>query len=243
MRVNYLGNMALSPRRYVGGPPYRSMQEKEGVTKYELHYVAGPAIKYDGLAELNAWRKLLHTLGLIGADPKRYGGVGFGNVSVRVPPFAALPGARHFLVTGTQTGGKPELTASDYALVTEYDPGCNRLMARGPVAPSSEALTHGMLYDLDDALRVVLHVHSPDIWSRARPLGIVATAAQAAYGTPEMTVEVTRLFEEGAVRRSRVFVMGGHEDGVVAFGRTADEAGGALYRQLTRAFILSTSAP
>lgn len=218
------------------------MQEKEGVTKYQLHYTAGPAIEYDGIAELNAWRKLLHKLGLIGADPNRYGGVGFGNVSVRVPPFGAVPGRRHFLVTGTQTGGKPELTASDYALVTEYDPDRNRLVAQGPVAPSSEALTHGMLYDLDDALRVVLHVHSPDIWSRVRPLGIAATAPQAAYGTPEMTMEVRRLFEDGGVQRPRVFVMGGHEDGVVAFGQTADEAGGALYCQLMRAFKLSSSA-
>lgn len=218
------------------------MQEKEGVTKYQLHYTAGPAIEYDGLVALNAWRKQLHKLGLIGEDPDRYGGVDFGNVSVRVPPFGVASGRRQFLVTGTQTGGKPELSVSDYALVTECDPDHNRLVAQGPVAPSSEAMTHGMLYSLDDSLKVVLHVHSPDIWRCARTLGIAVTAPQAAYGTPEMTAEVRRLFEDVGVQRLRVFVMGGHEDGVVAFGRTADEAGVALKFQLTRAYQQSSSA-
>jgi hypothetical protein len=33
--------------------------------------------------------------------------------------------------------------------------------------------------------------------------------------------------------------MGGHEDGVVAFGRTAEAAGTALLRALARALVLS----
>jgi hypothetical protein len=32
--------------------------------------------------------------------------------------------------------------------------------------------------------------------------------------------------------------MGGHEDGIVAFGRTAQEAGSVLFDALTRAMVL-----
>jgi len=197
-----------------------------------------PAIEFAGLADLNAWRKLLHKLGLIGEDPHRYGGVGFGNLSIRVPPFDVPPRARRFLITGTQTGGKPELSAADYSLVTHSDPERNRLVAEGPVAPSSEALTHGMVYELDERLRVVMHVHSPDIWRHADELGIAATSRRAAYGTPEMAAEVRQLLQTRAAR-GRILVMGGHEDGVISFGETADKAGRTLCDWLLKAFKLA----
>ena len=38
-----------------------------------------------------------------------------------------------------------------------------------------------------------------------------------------------------ALPDSRVFVMRGHQDGVVAFGKSVDEAGGALIAVLARA--------
>jgi len=211
------------------------MNEKEGVTKYTLQYSVAPAIEFAGLADLNAWRKLLYKLGLIGEDPNRYGGVGFGNLSVRVPPFDAPPRARRFLITGTQTGGKPELSASDYSLVTHSDPEANHLIAEGPVAPSSEALTHGMVYQLDQHVRVVMHVHSPDIWRHADALGIAVTSRHAAYGTPEMAAEIRQILQTGAAR-GNILVMGGHEDGVISFGETAAQAGRALCDWLLRAF-------
>ncbi len=37
-----------------------------------------------------------------------------------------------------------------------------------------------------------------------------------------------RLLRDPEVSRGRVLVMGGHRDGVLAFGETAEEAGGAL---------------
>ena len=214
------------------------MNEKEGVVKYTLQYSVGPAIEFSGLAELNAWRKLLYKLGLIGEDPNRYGGVGFGNLSIRVPPFVAPPRARRFLITGTQTGSKLELSSSNYSLVTHSDPEGNRLVAEGPVAPSSEALTHGMVYALDEHIRVVMHVHSPDIWKHADELGIAATSRRATYGTPEMAAEVRQLLQTGAAH-GHILVMGGHEDGVISFGETTDEAGRALCDWLLKAFKLA----
>ena len=61
--------------------------EREGVIKYRLEHRAGPLEPrlYGDLAcQLNAWRELLALTGLVGQDPQRYGGAGFGNVSARV---------------------------------------------------------------------------------------------------------------------------------------------------------------
>ena len=89
-------------------------------------------------------------------------------------------------------------------------------------------MTHGVLYALDKHLRFVMHIHAPEIWSRAGALNLPTTSHSVLYGTPEMAEEVGRLFRESDVRTRRVFAMGGHEDGIVSFGRTAREAADPL---------------
>jgi hypothetical protein len=203
------------------------MVEREGVIKFDLQYKQTPALTYSALRELNAWRTLLHRARLIGLDPSRYGGVGYGNISQRHK--------KTFVVSGTQTQTRPLLTAQHYSIVMECDPDINRIKARGPVAPSSEALTHGTVYDRDTRARFVMHVHSPIIWRKAKSLGIPLTDKRAAFGTPEMAAEVERLFKKGVLRKRPIFAMGGHEDGVVTFGRTGAEAGFLLLRTLVQA--------
>jgi hypothetical protein len=43
-----------------------------------------------------------------------------------------------------------------------------------------------------------------------------------------MAYEVQRLFDETDLANRRIFSMGGHEDGVVSFGQTAEAAGTIL---------------
>lgn len=210
--------------------------EQEGVSKFDLHFSPGAPPRLSWIESLNAWRTRLHELKLIGQDSERYGGVGFGNVSGRVPA-----GARGlFLVSGTQTGRLPVLGAQHYSVVTRADVAANRLEAEGPVAPSSESLTHAMLYALDARVGCVLHVHSPEIWRAAARLGLPATPADAPYGTPAMAEAVGRLQRAGRLRGG-VFVMAGHEDGVVAVGDSPEAAGGALVSILERAKTLPLS--
>jgi ribulose-5-phosphate 4-epimerase/fuculose-1-phosphate aldolase len=205
---------------------------EEGVIKYRLQFTEAAPVEMKPLAALNRWRTILWQQALIGQDPARYDGYDFGNVSQRIGDFDAPHGKRCFIISGTQTGHIPELDSHHYTRVMSYDAARNAVVAAGPVKPSSESLTHGMLYDLDNDLRVVLHVHSPDIWRAANRLGIPATDRAAAYGTPAMAAEVQRLFNETDVRERKIFSMGGHEDGVVAFGSTAEEAGDTLLRAL-----------
>lgn len=210
--------------------------QQEGVIKFDLVFTPAPPPSPVQVREVNAWRQMLYLMQLIGQDPARYAGYGFGNISRRLGPFGAPPEARRFLISGTQTGGLPVLGPAHYATVLSCVPAANRVVAQGPVAPSSESLTHGMLYALDDTLRVVMHVHSPHLWRHARALHLPTTRACVPYGTPEMAEEVARLFRETDVGARRIFAMAGHEDGIVAFGRRADEAGAVLQRYLARAF-------
>ena len=206
------------------------MNEREGVTKYQLHFSRSAPLPAAQLAALNAWRTLLFQLGLIGQDPKRYGGVGFGNLSMRL-----VPGSLRFAVTGTQTGHLPTLDRMHYAIVTACDAATNQLTAEGPIAPSSESLTHGQIYAFDARVNFVFHVHAPQLWRAAPRLGLPGTDESAEYGTPQMVSEVERLFRQSDLPQLGIFTMRGHEDGVVSFGASAEEAGAVLLRQLALA--------
>jgi ribulose-5-phosphate 4-epimerase/fuculose-1-phosphate aldolase len=206
--------------------------KEEGVIKFDLRFTTGPPIAMDTLTELNTWRQLLWKHALIGQDPARYEGYGFGNISQRNGEPDQPRGKRQFVISGTQTGHLEALDNRHYACVTSYDAETNQVVAAGPVKPSSESMTHGVIYDLDNTMRAVLHVHSPDIWQTAAAQDIPVTNAAVEYGTPEMSQEVERLFAQTDVRLKGIFSMGGHEDGIVAFGETVEAAGNTLLAAL-----------
>jgi L-ribulose-5-phosphate 4-epimerase len=214
------------------------MAEREGVIKFGTRHETRPldGARYDDDARaLDAWRSVLFTLGGIGQSTARYGGIGYGNASVRVRPSTGPRGARPFLITASQTGAHARVTLRELVLVSRWSMERFTLESAGEALPSSEALTHAAIYDAAPAVRAVLHVHMAEIASRARVLRLPMTTEHAAYGTREMADEVHRLFRETPVDVTRVFAMSGHEDGVVAIGRTLDEAGEALVRVLVRA--------
>jgi len=198
----------------------------EGVIKFNLDFHPGPAPDNEVIAGVNRWRQRLFELQMIGQDPDRYEGYGFGNVSIR--------GEDGFWITGTQTGGLERLGAEHYVLVAGADTDRNAVTAIGPLRPSSEALTHASLYLENAAVGSVLHVHAPALWRKAEALGLPCTAASIAYGTPQMSDAVARLYRTSAATGQRLFAMGGHEDGLVAFGATPDEAGGAIEAALVK---------
>ncbi|MCB4757585.1 MAG: class II aldolase/adducin family protein [Elusimicrobia bacterium] len=208
------------------------MNKQEGVIKFDLNFSKGPALPLEKVWELNNWRKILCLNGIIGQDPSRYEGFGFGNVSRRIEPWDTPPTKRPFIISGTQTQQLSDLGAEHYTTVLECDPTKNSVLAMGPLPPSSEAITHGTIYDLDPEIHFAFHVHSPRIWRKARVLGFPLTNETALYGTPEMAEEVKRLYEAGLIREKHIFAMGGHEDGVVSFGRSANEAGFLLLNYL-----------
>ncbi len=211
----------------------------EGAIKFAAEHSEQPlsARRFSEAAcRLVAWREILAKTGLVGQQPELYGGFGYGNVSCRVGPPSMPRRRRAFLITGTQTSGRACMSLADFCVVERCDPRRNRVSSYGPVLPSSESLTHGAIYDLGSHLRYVFHAHSPAIWRRAAALRIPTTGARVAYGTPEMAREVERLWHGSSLPDLGILAMGGHEDGIVAFGRSAEEAGEVMLRTLARAY-------
>lgn len=205
------------------------MAEQEGVIKFQLNFTSRAALTAADVAEINSWRSIMLQLGMLGQTPQRYDNYGFGNISQRF-------GSRNqFIISGTQTGGIAQMQAADYALVTECQPEQNRIVAVGETKPSSEAMTHGQLYQLSADINFVIHAHCPQIWLQAKALQLAQTSADVPYGTVAMADEVARLFRNTDVLQQGIFTMAGHEDGVVAFGCTAAQAAQRLIASYARA--------
>lgn len=206
------------------------MTASEGVIQFTLDHTAGPPLAAALLPDLMAWRRILHRLDLIGQDPARYGGYGFGNISRRHPE-----AGKGFIVSGSQTGHIADLDGSHWAVVTDWDVAGNRATAHGPTPPSSESLAHAALYDGRPAIGAVIHVHAPHIWRRGLDSGFPATPPEAAHGTVAMAEALAALLKR-AEAASGIFIMAGHEDGVIGFGEDLAGAGLAIVDALAAAW-------
>jgi ribulose-5-phosphate 4-epimerase/fuculose-1-phosphate aldolase len=206
-----------------------SNQPQEGVIQYRLDFQLDHDINCLHFAELNSWRSYFYRLGLVGQDGERYGGLGYGNVSHRVADQQS-----QFVISGTQTGHLPLLCREHYVLVEEADVSRNQIVARGPIKPSSEALTHAALYHANPDIQCVLHVHSPLVWQRAGALQMPSTPAHVPYGTPAMA-EAVRHQLEISDNVTGVIAMLGHEDGIIAYSSDVESAGTALMEAVMNA--------
>ncbi len=194
-----------------------------GSVKFSCEHVANPLQSFAELDELNACRRKLLHLRVMGVDEN---GIGFGNISVRDGH------SRCFYISGSGTGGLADLALRDCAYVAAYDLAQNWVRSEGTTIASSESLTHAALYVADATIGAVLHGHSAALWNQL--VGDAPTTlAEVEYGTPAMAREVQRLFRQSDVRVRRLFVMGGHADGFVAFGRDLQEAFAVLMKEIT----------
>ena len=217
----------------------------EGVIKFEAAHELRPLeprVVGELACKLVAWREIMAMTQLVGQDPARYGGAGYGNVSARLGAPSSARGRRAMLITGTQTSGQKLVTLDHFCVVEAYDYAHNRVRSHGPIQPSSETMTHGAIYDLSPHIRFVLHAHTPIIWRRAEALRIPTTEPRVPYGTPEMAYEVLRLYRASTLPEVRILSMGGHEDGIIVFGHTAEEAGQIMLTYLARAYELDCRA-
>ncbi|WP_041933098.1 class II aldolase/adducin family protein [Gloeothece verrucosa] len=191
----------------------------EGYVKYHCEWLDSPSVTFEQIEELNQWRHKLFQLGLIGQYDN---GIGFGNVSIR-----CLDQEHQFIISGTKTGGIPELNEQHYTRVIDYDWEKNWLICRGSIQASSEALTHAAVYTANPHINAVIHVHHLKLWQTLMDK-VPTTAKDIAYGTPEMAQEIIRLCQLGNLKEAKILVMSGHWEGVMAFGCNLTEAGNLL---------------
>jgi ribulose-5-phosphate 4-epimerase/fuculose-1-phosphate aldolase len=176
---------------------------------------------FDELPDLNACRRKLRDLRLIGIDSN---GIGFGNLSVRDG------GTDKFCITGSATGGLPNLTLTDVVRVVAYDFQRNWLRYEGSAIPSSESLTHAAIYESDPSISAVIHCHDSVLW-RTLLDRAPTTSKPFTYGTREMAHEIMRLFKVTDVPSRKILIMAGHEGGIVTFGKDLEEAFAVLMRE------------
>ena len=190
----------------------------EGYIKYRCYWNKADAIAPDNIVELNQWRTKLYNLGLIGEYDN---GIGFGNLSLR------LPQSNNLIISGTQTGGIAELTAKQYTKVTDFDWHKNYVTCEGLVKASSETLTHGAIYVAQPNVDAVIHVHHAELWNKLLDK-VPTTSPACAYGTPEMAEELIRLCQQPETQTEKIVIMSGHGEGILTFGKNLAEAGKIL---------------
>jgi L-ribulose-5-phosphate 4-epimerase len=197
---------------------------EEGYIKFSCEWIKAEPLPLQQIESLNWWRERLYELGLVGAYSD---GVGFGNLSQR------LGGSEQFIITGSATGNLEHLTECHYTTVSRYDIERNFLCCEGPIKASSESLTHGAVYVAAPEVEGVIHIHSLALWEKLKD-NVPTTSSDAEYGTPEMAREVMRLVHDGGksgADRQKIIVMAGHREGIIAYGRSLDEAGELLIRR------------
>jgi ribulose-5-phosphate 4-epimerase/fuculose-1-phosphate aldolase len=195
---------------------------EQGQLKFNCEWIPAGPIQAAKLELINYWRNTLHQRGLIGVYPN---GISFGNISIR-----AESGGQ-FIITGTGTGGLEFLEAKHYTTVVHFDFEKNSLSCFGPIKASAESLTHAAIYRSNFEIKAVIHIHNLSLWESLRHK-FPTTSPDAEYGTPEMAYEIGRLFAETDVLSRKVLVMGGHREGIVAFGKDLDEAGNVIINLL-----------
>ncbi|MBO3697883.1 class II aldolase/adducin family protein [Roseivirga sp. E12] len=185
----------------------------DGYIKFKIDWQEGSAPDYPEMDDLIMWRDRMYDMGLIGYDENYK--VGFGNISI-------LPSInKNFIISGTQTGHIERLKAEHFTEVTDYSITKNQLSCLGPVKASSESLTHAAIYEADQNIRAVIHIHHDQQWE-AWLDQIPTTNKDVPYGTPEMAFEIARLFKEN--NSFNLLAMAGHQGGLIAFGENLKEA-------------------
>ncbi len=158
------------------------------------------------IEQLAQWGKRFHELGLVQGTE--------GNLS-----FRSMLG---FIISGTGLALEA-LGKETVAEVTGVVFGLDRtsLYIKGAVIPSRESLLHYAIYEQDQAVNAIFHVHDRLVMGKAAELGVPVTETEQAAGSQELAQEAVRLLKSG--QGVKYFVLKNH--GVIALGATIDEAG------------------
>jgi ribulose-5-phosphate 4-epimerase/fuculose-1-phosphate aldolase len=202
--------------------------EHEGYIKFNCEWQKTAPLPVDELEALIRWRDTLYRYGFIGAYPN---GIGFGNISKRHK-------GEKFIISGSGTGNHQVIFPDHFSLVDSFDIERNYLKCMGPVKASSESLTHGTIYREAPEVNAIIHIHHMGFWKKLLSI-VPSTSKNATYGTPDMAREIVRVFQNTDVRRQKILVMKGHEEGIIAFGKDLDDAAEVLLEFAHRLDIIA----
>ena len=186
----------------------------EGYIKFQCNWANEEIqIPEDIFLSLERERSRLYKLGMIGMYPD---GIGFGNISVRTE-------GSSFIITGSATGQFNTLNQSHYSMVSAYNFASNSISCKGLTKASAESLTHAAVYEALPDVGAVVHVHCLWLWEKLLNHN-PTTSGAIEYGTPEMAESVRALATELGMSDEKIIIMGGHREGILAFGKNMEEA-------------------
>ncbi len=173
---------------------------------------------------INYWRDRLYEKNLIGAVDNY---IGFGNISLRID------NTNQFIISGSATGLHKNLNKLSYAKVTDFDIENNFVRCVGGTKASSESLSHASIYANNSSVRGIVHTHHKKLWEalfHKKP----TTSEKAMFGTAELAREIEKLVKNHGTIDEKIIVLGGHEDGLLTFGSTLEEAVNVLFFESDR---------
>lgn len=173
----------------------------DGYIKFNIHLKKEKKFDKKDIKELNKYRQKLKEMNLIGIKENN---VGFGNISQKFK--------NGFIITASKTGGIKKLSIKDYSYVYDYDLNKNELFCKGYKNASSESLSHAAVYESNNKINSVIHIHSIDLWKKYYNK-LPTTSIDAKYGTVEMAKQI----KEKIKKESGVIIMGGHEEGIITY--------------------------
>jgi len=185
------------------------MNLTDGIIKFNFQWLIKDLSEWDKLSELIYYRNLLAKGGSIGVYRN---GISYGNISIR------FNASNKFIISGSGTGKIKVAGRKHFSLVSAADIKKNKIKCEGNTAASSESLTHYVIYKLSKSNNCVIHIHNLNLWKRLFNK-VPTTSGDIPYGTPEMADEIKRLWKEMNLKNDNIFVMGGHEEGIVVFGK------------------------
>lgn len=199
--------------------PEKAKKMNEGYIKFNCDWKQQEIqMNEEVFQELEMQRSRLYELGLIGMYPD---GIGFGNLSVR------RANDNSFIITGSATGQFSRLNTLQYSLVNKFNFAKNTISCIGLTKASAESLTHAAVYEALPEVGAVVHIHSLPLWQKL--LNKFPTTSEAIeYGTPDMALAVKELAVSANSHFEKIIIMGGHQEGILAFGRSLKEATSAI---------------
>ncbi len=161
--------------------------------------------------ELDRLRTSLFDVNFIGIYRN---GIGFGNVSIKYPN---LKNDECFIISATGTGGARELGLEGYCLVTKTDILNNTVHCQGPLAASSESMSHAAIYQASNITDCIVHIHHKKLFTNlTEQENMIRTPKNVAYGTVEMAEHLGEIAKNNPL--GACVLMEGHEDGIIFYG-------------------------
>ena len=183
----------------------------EGIIKFKINQLNTNGISSSEFDLINPYRNYCFDNQLIGLGED---GIGFGNISCRSGV------SNQFVITASETGGESSLMENDYSKVVEFDLDNNTIEYEGINPVSSESMTHAAIYSANQAIQSIIHFHHAELWQNHLNL-LPTTDLEIEYGTVDMAKAVKSLVIS-INEDNGVIIMGGHQDGIIAFGSDFD---------------------